>query len=142
MGFAKVYDFAAGKKAWGSFGLPHEGTNVPERSAADVAYTDVPTCHLGEAMTEVRERVREAGWGTCIVVNEQGIVLGRVGRRGLAADDEVTVEEAMSPGPSTVRPSIGTDALLERMRSRDLTSFVVTTPDGRLVGLVRRSELE
>jgi hypothetical protein len=48
----------------------------------------------------------------------------------------------MSPGPSTVRPSIGTDALLERMRPRNLTSYLVTTPDGRLVGLVRRDELE
>jgi hypothetical protein len=42
----------------------------------------------------------------------------------------------------TVRPSIGTDALLERMRARNLTSYLVTTPDGRLVGLVRRDELE
>ena len=54
----------------------------------------------------------------------------------------MSVEEAMTPGPSTVRPSIGTDALLERMRSRNLTSHLVTTPDGRLVGLVRRDELE
>jgi hypothetical protein len=48
----------------------------------------------------------------------------------------------MTPGPSTVRPSIGTDALLERIRARDLTSFLVTTPDGRLVGLGRRADLE
>jgi CBS domain-containing protein len=139
---SKVYDFVAGKKAWGSFGLPHEGTNVPERSAGDVAHADVPTCQLGEAMTELRERVREAGWDTCIVVNEQGIVLGRIGRKTLADVGDVTVEEAMSPGPTTIRPSIGTEALLERMRSRDLTSYVVTTPDGNLVGLVRRTDLE
>jgi CBS domain-containing protein len=31
---------------------------------------------------------------------------------------------------------------LERIRARNLTSFLVTTPDGRLVGLVRRSDLE
>jgi len=48
----------------------------------------------------------------------------------------------MTPGPSTVRPSIGAEDLLERMRERNLTSYLVTTPDGRLVGLVRRSELE
>jgi hypothetical protein len=28
------------------------------------------------------------------------------------------------------------------MRSRNLTGYLVTTPDGRLVGLVRRDELE
>ena len=48
----------------------------------------------------------------------------------------------MTPGPSTVRPSIGVDALLERIRVRKLSSFLVTTPDGRLVGLVLREDIE
>jgi Mg/Co/Ni transporter MgtE len=142
MRFAKVYDYAAGKKSWGSFGLPREGTSVPERTAGDVAHREVPTCALDQPLAAVRERVRAAGWDTCIVVTEQRVVLGRLGRKAIAADSDESVEEAMSPGPSTVRPSIGTDALLERMRARKLTSYLVTTPDGRLVGLVRRDELE
>jgi CBS domain-containing protein len=115
---------------------------VPERTAGDVARRNVPTCALDDNLTEVRERVRAAGWDTCIAVNAQRVVLGRLGRKALAADSAETVEQAMTPGPSTVRPSIGTDALLERIRARDLTSFLVTTPDGRLVGLVRRADLE
>jgi CBS domain-containing protein len=142
MGFTQVYDYVAGKKDWGSYGLPHEGTNVPERMAGDVARRDVPTCTLDERLGDVRERVRAAGWDTCVVVNEQRVVLGRLGRKALAAEIDESVEEAMSPGPSTVRPSIGTDALLERLRARDLTSLLVTTPDGRLVGLARRVDLE
>jgi CBS domain-containing protein len=142
MGFRRVYDYVAGKKEWGSYGLPREGTNVPERTAGDVAHRDMPTCTLGDDLAEVRERVRTAGWDTCIVVNEQGVVLGRLGRRALAAGSDESVEQAMTPGPSTVRPSIGADALLERIRSRNLTSFLVTTPDGRLVGLVLRSDLQ
>lgn len=102
----------------------------------------MPTCTLDERLAEVRERVRAAGWDTCIVVNEERVVLGRLGRKALAASDERSIAEAMSPGPSTVRPSIGAEALLERIRARDLTSFLVTTPDGRLVGLVRRADLE
>jgi len=142
MGFASVYDYTAGKKSSGSYGLPHEGTSVPERTAGDVAHRDVPTCALDESLAEVRVRVRAAGWDTCIVVNEERVVLGRLRRKAVASDGDETVKEAMSPGPSTVRPSIGTDALLERMRQRNLTSYLVTTPDGRLVGLVRRNELE
>ncbi len=57
------------------------------------------------------------------------------------ARKEIPVRQAMSPGPSTVRPSIGTDALLERIRARKLTSILVTTPDGRLVGLALRDDL-
>ena len=142
MGFSDVYDFQAGKKSWGSYGLPREGTNVPQRAAGDVAHQDVPTCTLDERLAEVRQRVRAAGWDTCVVVNEQRVVLGRLGRRALAGEDEVSIAARMSPGPSTVRPSIGADALLERIHARNLTSYLVTTPDGRLVGLVRRDDLE
>ena len=122
--------------------MPREGTSLPERTAGDVAHRDVPTCTLDEPLAEVRERARAAGWDTCIVVNDQRVVLGRLGRRAVGSDSNESVEEAMSPGPSTIRPSIGTDALLERMHARKLTSYVVTTPDGRLVGLIRRNELE
>jgi Mg/Co/Ni transporter MgtE len=142
MGFARVDDYVAGKKDWGSYGLPHEGTNVPERLAGDIARRDVPTCTLEERLAEVRERVRAAGWDTCVVVNEQRVVLGRLGRKAIAADNQSSIAASMSPGPSTVRPSIGADALLERIRARNLTSYLVTTPDGRLVGLVRRDDLE
>jgi hypothetical protein len=65
----------------------------------------VPTCTLDEPLAEVRERVRGAGWDTCIVVNEQRVVLGRLGRNAVAAETDESVEEAMSPGPSTVRPA-------------------------------------
>jgi CBS domain-containing protein len=142
MAFSDVYDFQGGKKSWGSYGLPREGTNVPERTAGDVADRDVPTCMLDERLAAVRGRVRIVGWDTCVVVNEQRIVLGRLGRKAITGDADESVEEAMTPGPATIRPSIGADALLERMSIRKLTSYVVTTPDGRLVGLVRRKDLE
>ena len=115
---------------------------MPVRTAGDVARRDVPTCSLDERLREVQARVRTAGWDTCVVVNEERVVLGQLGRKALASGFDVSAEEAMSPGPSTVRPSIGDDALLERMDDRKLTTIVVTTPDGRLVGLARREDLE
>jgi CBS domain-containing protein len=142
MGFGQVYDYPPGKKSWGSFGLPREGRVTEESSAGEVARRDVPTCALDDDLREVRERVRASGWDTCIVVNESAVLLGRLGRRTLRSDDDASVEEAMSEGPSTVRPSIGVAALLERMRGRGLRSYPVTTPDGRFVGLVLRDEAE
>jgi Mg/Co/Ni transporter MgtE len=101
----------------------------------------VATCGLADELAAVRKRARAAGWDTCIVLKEERVVLGRLGRKAIAGDSDETVESAMTEGPSTVRPSIGTDALLDRMRERDLTSLLVTTPDGKLVGLARRSDL-
>jgi predicted transcriptional regulator len=66
-------------------------------------------------------------------------VLGQLDRRALAGDDHVSVEEAMTEGPSTVRPNTALAALLERLVRRGLETALVTTSDGRLVGVVRRS---
>jgi CBS domain-containing protein len=142
MGFEQVYDYEDGKRDWGSFGLPREGKKAQEPSGGDLVRRDVPTCLLEDDLLQVRQRVRASGWETCMVVNEHGIVLGRVGRKALRGDSDQTVEEAMTEGPSTVRPSIGASALLKRMIDNGLTSFVVTTADGKLVGVVLREEAE
>ena len=140
IGFRRVFDYVAGKADWGSFGLPLEGTKGPR--AGGCLRTDVPTCRLEERLQEVRRRVGAAGWDTCIVVNAAGIVLGRLGRRALASEADVAVEEAMTPGPSTVRPSITLAAIVERLRTQKLTSALVTRSDGTLVGVLRRPDAE
>ena len=141
MGFTRVYDYVAGKADWGAAGLPLEGT-VGAR-AGDLARVDVPTCRLDEPLGDVRARAGRAGWDTCLVVNEERVVLGQVGRRALNSEggDSRTVEEVMRPGPSTVRPSRSADSLAERMERNGLTSVVVTRSDGRLVGVVRREDV-
>lgn len=141
MGF-DAYDYEDGKRDWGSFGLPREGKQAETPSAGDVARPGVPTCTLDEDIHQVRVRVRAAGWNTCFVVTDDLIVLGRLGRRALAANDDAPIEEQMSDGPSTVRPSIGIDALLKRMDDRRLDTFPVTTADGRLFGLVLREDAQ
>jgi Mg/Co/Ni transporter MgtE len=141
MGF-EAYEYEDGKRDWGSFGLPREGKLAETPTAGEVARRDVPTCTLDDDLRAVRQRARDEGWDTCFVVADDRVVLGRLGRRALASDEDSTVENAMSEGPSTVRPSIGIDALIKRMDDRELMTFPVTTPDGRLIGLVRRADAE
>jgi Mg/Co/Ni transporter MgtE len=101
----------------------------------------VPTCGPAERLQDVRTRIGD--WETCFVVDEDGVVLGRLGRSALRRDDDVSAaEEAMSDGPSTIRPSARLQRVVERMRSRNLESLPVTTSDGRLVGLLLRADAE
>ena len=86
--------------------------------------------------------MRAAGTDTCFVVNAETVVLGRLGRAALAGDDDVSVEQAMSAGPSTVRPSLELDRAVDRMRTQKLTTLPVTTSDGRLLGLLERDTAE
>ena len=88
------------------------------------------------------EQLDESGWDTCFVVDEQRVVLGRIGRGAIRARADVAAEEAMTPGPSTIRPSARLDDVAERMRTHGLTSLPVTTSDGRLVGLLTRTDAE
>jgi len=140
LGFTEVYDYVAGKKDWGSFGLPRGGRKAEVPSAGAVARADVPTCALDERLPDVRARIGD--WATCIVVNDSRVVLGRLGRSALRRADDIAAEDAMTEGPRTRRPSIGFDALLVWMDERKLTSALITTPDGRLVGVVLREDLE
>ncbi len=88
------------------------------------------------------ERVREAGWDTCFVVDAARVVLGRLGRSALARDGDLTAAEAMALGPSTVRPSYGLDEAVARMQAQDLTSLPVTYSNGVLVGVILRDDAE
>lgn len=142
LGFEQVYDYVAGKADWGSFGLPIEGQRPSSTRVGAHARADVPACGPHDRMLEVRERVRAAGWDTCFVTNEEGIVLGRLGRAALAGDDDVSVEEAMTPGPSTIRPSLELEKAVERMHAQKLTSLPVTRSDGVLLGVIRREDAE
>ena len=140
LGFTRVYHYVAGKADWGSFNLPLEGRNGSETRAGAHVRADVPTCRLHERLHEVCERVERAGWDTCFVVDEVGVVIGRLGRRALSGDRDRSVEEVMTPGPSTVRPSARLEAMVKRMREQDLANLPVTTSDGRLVGLLVRED--
>lgn len=137
-----MYDFAAGKAAWLAAGLPSEGADATVPRAGGHARADVPTCGLDDSLQEVRERVRAAGWDTCIVVNEHRIVLGRLGRAAFARDDDVRVAEAMNEGPSTIRPDTALETIVRRLRDKKLSTALVTTLEGELVGVLRIEDAE
>jgi CBS domain-containing protein len=77
-----------------------------------------------------------------VVVNEEWVVLGLLREKELDADPEATVEEAMRNGPATFRPDEPVEKVAKRMRERGASAIVVTTSDGRLVGVLYRQEAE
>ena len=142
LGFDPVYDYVDGKAAWGSVGLPLEGMNGSETRAGAHTRTDVPTCGSEEPLQIVRQRVHGAGWETCFVIDDERVILGRLGRAALSREDDVPVEQVMSEGPSTIRPSGRLDVLAERMRVQRLSNLPVTTLEGKLVGLLFRRDAD
>jgi CBS domain-containing protein len=142
LGFERVYDYVPGKADWFASGLAKEGRLASVPTIGDAARRDVPTCTPVEKIGVVRERMRKMGWDRCVVVNKERVVLGLLREKELSSDPKVPVEEAMRNGPATFRPNDPVGKMAKRMRDRGATAVLVTTSDGRLVGLLYREDVE
>ena len=141
LGFADVYRYAAGKADWVAAGLPTEGPRAATLRASSVARRDPPTCRPNDPAEEAVRAAEEAVWPVCMVVNEAGVVLGRLRGERLRPAAE-RVGDVMEEGPTTIRASEDLAPLVERMQRRKVASTVVTDPDGRLVGILYREDAE
>jgi Mg/Co/Ni transporter MgtE len=131
LGFGAVYGYVAGKADWGSAGS--------ETRAAAHVRGDAARARLCDGLQDVRAAIA-SGWDTCFVLDEDDVVLGRLGRAALDSPDEVPVEAVKTEGPSTIRPSARLANVLERMERQNLANLPVTTAEGRLVGLLLRRD--
>ncbi|HEY8739597.1 MAG TPA: hypothetical protein VIN56_03270 [Candidatus Dormibacteraeota bacterium] len=141
LGFEQVYDYVAGETDWAAAGLPVEGTVTKVPTIGNLVHADVPTCRRDEPLADVVERTSKGGWNTCVVTNEHGIVLGRLFRKELESGATGTAESVMRAGPSTYRPNVDVLQMTTHMTERKLETALLTTSDGRLLGLVRRAEI-
>jgi CBS domain-containing protein len=121
-------------------GLPTEGTNATRPRAGTVARKDVPTASLSERLGDVRERVRAQGWEAAVVTDQRRVVLGLLGAKELEADAGLAVEAVMKPAPSTFRPYVPIKEVADFLVKHDFPSSPITTSDGKLVGLLLRSD--
>ncbi len=140
MGFREVYEYQAGKLDWMAAGLPIDGVNAKHPRAGDASRNDVPICALTDRVGDVRSRARAAGWDAAVCVNAERVVLGLLRSKELDKKDNLLIEQAMRPGPSTFRPYVSITEMADFMVEHELESSPITTSDGRLIGLLLRSD--
>src|SRR5437588_408358 len=110
--------------------LPRE-----EYEREHLAGADVPTCRLGQ-------RIGEIDADLCVVVNQDGVVLGDLRGKALEADPSALVDDVMNPAPATFRPYVSVHAMAHHMQKNDSRRVLVSDANGRLVGLLRREDVE
>ena len=120
--------------------MPLEGRSDSSTRVGSGTRTDVPTCRPDELVPVVAERLGDE-WQVAVVTNERGVVAGVLDRAALGSGEPVPVEEVMSLGPRTIRPSARKAAIEQRMRDQNLAHLLVTRSDGTLVGVLRRDDL-
>ena len=131
LGF-EVYDYVLSKVDWLAAGLPTERAEPAAPRVSLVLETNMATCAPTARVKELRAASDAHEW---IVVTEERVVLGRLRLDG-SSDQDLTAEEMMHPGPTTVRADEDLAKTWERMAARNVKSILVTTPDGVLLGVV------
>jgi hypothetical protein len=143
IGFIDVYDYVPGKVDWFANGLPREGASAKVRWVGDVAAAEgFPTALPDDRIGELRATVDGSGYDFCVVLDDQRIVLGVLHGDALAKDPSVAAMEVMELGPRTTRPNNPIEALLRAKSSQGVKGWLVTTPHGALLGVLRRTEAE
>lgn len=140
LGFHAVHEYRAGKLDWLAAGFPTEGENSRCPRAGEASRKDAAVCGLKDRLGDVRDRVARSGLEVAVVLDAEGIVLGLLRSKQLEMDRELLVEEAMRPGPSTFRPYVSTKEMADFMVEHSLDSAPVTTSDGKLVGVLLKSD--
>ena len=133
-GFRDVHDYTSGKADWLGAGLPTEGRRAHPPRVIAVLDRSVATCAPNETVGAVASRIGPTP-ALCVVVNDVGVVQGRLRRDRLDPTDVRPVEVAMEPGPTTIRADADVAETTNRMRARGVPILIVTDPDGVLVGL-------
>jgi CBS domain-containing protein len=139
LGFERIHEYKAGKHDWLAAGLSTEGENSTRPRAADVARKNVTVCDLQDRLGDVAVRAA-AHRSVAVAVDEERVVLGFLRSKELEKDPDILVEQAMRPGPSTFRPYVPIKQMADYMVEHDLESSPITTSDGKLVGVLFKSD--
>lgn len=128
----EVYDYVLSKVDWLAAGLPTVRAEPAAPRVSLALDTKFPTCAPDHLVADVAGRIDS---NECLVVNADRVVLGRL-RLNREDGDGAAAEDAMHPGPTTVRADADLVQTLERMRARSVSNIVVTTAEGVLLGVV------
>jgi predicted transcriptional regulator len=95
---------------------------------------------LRDRLGDVRDRARQSGLEVAVVVDAKHIALGLLRSKQLEMDPNLAVEQAMRPGPSTFRPYVSMKEMADHMVEHSLENVPITTSDGKLVGVLLKSD--
>jgi len=132
-----------GKVDWLAHRLPVEGERAEAPTAGRVARDDVVRCGPRDRAADVLVQIERSIYPFALVTAGDGLVLGRVRASALQpAPPDAAVGDIMELDPSTTRPHRAAGDVAKRLADRNLRWAIVTTPEGRLLGIASRQDLE
>jgi len=142
LGFAEVYDYVPGKVDWLAHNLPVVGERPEAPIAGRAMRDDAVVCRTTDRISDVRELIERSPYPFALVTSADRTLVGRAPSSALDRDSERRVWDVAEPGPKTFRPHTAADEVAAVLADKDLRWAIVTTPQGRLLGVASREDLE
>ena len=137
-----MYDYVPGKVDWLAHNLAVEGDDPDAPTAGRVMRDDVVRCSPTDRAATVLESIKRSPYPFALLTTAGGTVLGRVRASMLDPSSDEPVWEIAEPGPKTFRPHTSAEHAATQLAEKDLRWAIVTTPEGRLLGVASREDLE
>jgi CBS domain-containing protein len=131
-----------GKVDWLAHSLPVEGERTEAPIAGRAMRDDVVRCRPTDRVGDVRESIARSAYPFALVTSEDGTLLGRAPSSALDGPSERPVWDVAEPGPKTFRPHVAAQKVAETLAGKDLRWAILTTPEGRVLGVASREDLE
>jgi CBS domain-containing protein len=131
-----------GKVDWLANNLPVEGDKTDAPIAGRAIRDDAVRCRSSDPIAKVRELVERSPYPFALVTSEDGTLLGRAPLSALDGASDGQVWDVAEPGPKTFRPHVSAEKVVGVLADKDLRWAIVTTPEGRVLGVASREDLE
>jgi CBS domain-containing protein len=137
-----VYDYVPGKVDWLAHNLEVEGERIYAPTVGRVMRDDAVRCAPTDRVADVLKLIKPSAYPFALVTTADGCVLGRAPASALDPASEEPVWDVAEPGPKTFRPHHSVETVAKHLAEKDLRWAIVTTPEGRLLGVASREDLE
>jgi CBS domain-containing protein len=103
---------------------------------------DAAVCGPTDRTSHVRELIERSPYPFALVTSEDRTLLGRAPSSALDPASERPVWDVAEPGPKTFRPHAAAEKVAGVLAEKELRWAIITTPEGRLLGVASREDLE
>jgi len=103
---------------------------------------DAALCRPTDRVADVHASIKRSPYPFALVTSDDGTLLGRAPSSALDPASERAVWDVAEPGPKTFRPHVSAEKVAAVLEEKGLRWAIVTTPEGRVLGVASREDLE
>jgi CBS domain-containing protein len=102
---------------------------------------DAALCRPSDRITDVRDSIKRSSYPFALIISDDRTLLGRAPSSALDPVADGPVWDVAEPGPKTFRPHVPAEKVAEVLAAKGLRWAIVTTPEGRFLGVASREDL-